>query len=203
MLVVGLTGNIASGKSTVARLLVEHGALLIDSDVLARRAVERSSPGLRAIAKRWGTGVLTPDGALDRAALRRIVFGDRQELEALNSIVHPEVERLRLEMLRDAEASGAELVVCDIPLLFEAKLEQQVDRILLVDAPEEMRLERLVHTRKISPDEARAMMAAQMPSAEKRQRADIVIENAGTMDELRGRVDEVWSTLVKAARGAV
>lgn len=203
MLVVGLTGNIASGKSTVARLLVDHGALLIDSDVLARRAVDRSSPGLRAITERWGPGVLTPDGSLDRAALRRIVFGNRDELEALNAIVHPEVERLRLEMLRDAEASGAEVVVCDIPLLFEAKLEQRVDRILLVDAPEEARLARLVQIRKISRDEAQAMMAAQMPSAEKKGRADIVIENAGTLDELRRRVDEVWTTLRQSARGTV
>jgi dephospho-CoA kinase len=184
-------------------MLVDHGALLIDADVLARRAVDRWSPGLRAITERWGPGVLTPDGSLDRAALRRIVFGNRNELEALNAIVHPEVERLRVEMLRDAEARGAEVVVCDIPLLFEAKLDQQVDRILLVDAPEETRLTRLVQIRKISRDEAQAMMAAQMPSAEKKGRAHIVIENAGTLDELRHRVDEVWISLLQSARGTV
>lgn len=195
MLVVGLTGNIASGKSTVAQLLVERGARLIDSDVLARRAVEPGSPALRAIVARWGDHLRTPDGALDRAALRRIVFRDRSELEALNAIVHPEVERLRLELIEDARAAGAEVVVCDIPLLFERQLEREVDCVVLVDAPDDVRHDRLVSIRRIAPDEADAMMAAQQPASQKRPHADFVIDNVGTLEDLRRRVADVWEAL--------
>src|SRR5687767_2525609 len=135
MLLVGLTGNIASGKSTVAQLLSERGATIIDADVLARRAVERGSAAFEAIVQRWGTSVLAPDGNLDRAALRRTVFGNPKELEALNGIVHPEVERLREARIADARQRGDRIVVCDIPLLFEKKLLDRFDRIVLVDAP--------------------------------------------------------------------
>ena len=119
MLLVGLTGNIASGKSTVAQLLSERGATIIDADVLARRAVERGSKAFDAIVLRWGTSVQSPDGHLDRAALRRVVFGNSKELEALNDIVHPEVERLREMRIDEARRRGDRIVVCDIPLVFE------------------------------------------------------------------------------------
>lgn len=199
MLVVGLTGNIASGKSTVARLLVQRGARLIDSDLLARRAVEPGTPGLAAIVDRWGTAVLKPDGSLNRGALRHLVFRDRSELEALNAIVHPEVERFRQSELADARVLDERVVVCDIPLLFEAGLEPSVDRIVLVDARSSTRLSRLVEERQISRDEGEAMMSSQMPAESKRARAHYVIDNDGTLEALAARVQAVWTALINDA----
>lgn len=199
MLLVGLTGNIASGKSTVAQLLSERGATIIDADVLARRAVERGTSAFDAIVHRWGTSVLAPDGHLDRAALRRAVFGDARELEALNAIVHPEVERLRRRLIDDARARGDRIVVCDIPLLFEKKLVDDFDRIVLVDAPRPLRLERLVEERGLRETEAMEMIAAQMPAELKRARADVVVENEGTLTQLEERVSQVWASLVQDA----
>ena len=199
MLLVGLTGNIASGKSTVAQLLSERGATIIDADVLARRAVERGSRAFDAIAQRWGTSVLSPDGHLDRAALRRSVFGNPKELEALNQIVHPEVERLRESRIADARARGDRIVVCDIPLLFEKKMVDRFDKIVLVDAPRPLRLERLVVDRGLRETEAMDIIASQMPAELKRARADFVIDNRGTLTELEARVNELWATLVQGA----
>lgn len=199
MLLVGLTGNIASGKSTVAQLLSERGATIIDADVLARRAVERGTSAFDAIVHRWGTSVLAPDAHLDRAALRRAVFGDPHELEALNAIVHPEVERLRRRLIEDARARGDRIVVCDIPLLFEKKMVDDFDRIVLVDAPRPLRLERLVEERGLRETEAMEMIAAQMPAELKRARADFVVENDGTLTQLEQRVSQVWAALVQDA----
>lgn len=199
MLLVGLTGNIASGKSTVAQLLSEHGATIIDADVLARRAVERGTRAFDAIVKRWGTSVQAPDGHLDRAALRRSVFGNPKELEALNDIVHPEVERLRDKRIAEARARGDRIVICDIPLLFEKKMVDRFDRIVLVDAPRPLRLERLVQDRGLRETEAMDMIAAQMPAELKRARADFVIENASTLAALEQRVSDVWASLVQEA----
>ena len=199
MLLVGLTGNIASGKSTVAQLLSERGATIIDADVLARRAVERGSSAFDAIVRRWGTSILSPDGQLDRAALRRVVFGHTKELEALNDIVHPEVERLREQRIDEARSRGDRIVVCDIPLLFEKKMVRQFERILLVDAPRPLRLERLVSDRGLRETEAMDMIAAQMPAELKRARADFVIDNASTLTELERRVSDVWTSLVQDA----
>lgn len=199
MLLVGLTGNIASGKSTVAQLLSERGATIIDADVLARRAVERGTKAFDAIVRRWGTSVLAPDGHLDRAALRRAVFGNSRELEALNDIVHPEVEQLRLRRIDEARARGDRIVVCDIPLLFEKKMADRFDRILLVDAPRPLRLERLVTDRGLRETEAMDMIAAQMPAELKRARADFVIDNGGTLTQLEQRVGEIWASLVQGA----
>jgi dephospho-CoA kinase len=198
MLLVGLTGNIASGKSTVAQLLSERGATIIDADVLARRAVERGTKAFDAIARRWGTSVLTTDGQLDRAALRRVVFGNAKELEALNDIVHPEVERLREQRIDEARSRGDRVVVCDIPLLFEKKMADRFERILLVDAPRPLRLERLVSDRGLRETEAMDMIAAQMPAELKRARADFVIDNGGTLSELERRVNDVWTSLIQA-----
>jgi dephospho-CoA kinase len=199
MLLVGLTGNIASGKSTVAQLLSEHGATVIDADVLARRAVEKGSAVYDAIVKRWGTSILAPDGNLDRAALRRVVFSDSKELEALNDLVHPEVERLRKALVADAKSRGDKLVVCDIPLLFEKKMVDRFDKIVLVDAARPLRLDRLVKERGLRETEAMDMIAAQMPAELKRARADYVIDNGGTLSELTRKVDDVWADLQKAA----
>ena len=199
MLLVGLTGNIGSGKSTVAQLLSERGATIIDADVLARRAVEQGTPAYASIVERWGTSILAADGLIDRAALRRIVFSEPQELEQLNSIVHPEVERMLAALVQQARQRGDRLVVCDIPLLFERRMTDAFDRILLVDAPRPVRLERLVRERGLRETEAMEMIVAQMPAELKRARADFVIDNVGTLTQLDQRVAEVWSALLTDA----
>jgi dephospho-CoA kinase len=200
MLLVGLTGNIASGKSTVSQMLSERGATIIDADVLARRAVERGTPAYQRIVARWGDAVLAPDGHLDRAALRGIVFSDPQELEDLNAIVHPEVERMRDALVEEARERGDRIVVCDIPLLFERHLGENFDRIILVDAPRPVRLQRLVKERGLRDAEAQDMITAQMPAELKRARADIVIDNDGTLTKLEQDVAAAWATLLQAER---
>lgn len=200
MLLVGLTGNIASGKSTVSRMLSERGATIIDADVLARRAVELGTPGYQRIVERWGDAVLAPDGHLDRAALRGIVFANPEELEHLNAIVHPEVERMRDRLVREALERGDRIVVCDIPLLFERHLGENFDRIILVDAPRPLRLERLVKDRGLREPEAIDMITSQMPAELKRARADIVVDNDGTLAHLEQQVAAAWATLLRAER---
>jgi len=202
MLLIGLTGNIGSGKSTVAQLLSERGATIIDADVLARRAVEQGTSAYSAIVERWGTSILAADGLIDRAALRRIVFSEPLELEQLNTIVHPEVERMRIALVEQARQRGDRLVVCDIPLLFERNLTAGYDRIVLVDAPRPVRLERLVRERGLRETEAMEMIVAQMPAELKRARADFVIDNASTLTQLDQRVAEVWSALLEDAETA-
>jgi dephospho-CoA kinase len=202
MLLVGLTGNIGSGKSTVARMLSERGATIIDADVLARRAVELGTPAYTKIVARWGTAVLSPDGHLDRAALRRVVFADQDQLEELNEIVHPEVERLRDHLVEQARARDDRIVVCDIPLLLEKGMAYRFDRILLVDAPRPIRLERLLHDRGLQTTEAMEIIAAQMPAELKRARADFIVENGGTLTQLERRVQDLWASLMRAANGA-
>jgi len=196
MLLIGLTGNIGSGKSTVAQLLSERGATIIDADVLARRAVERGTPGYDKIVARWGADILAPDGHIDRSALRRIVFSDQQQLEELNQIVHPEVERLRARLVDQARRRGDRIVVCDIPLLFERHMTDRFDRIILVDAHRAVRLDRLVKDRELQETEAMDMIAAQMPAELKRARADFILENDGTLTQLERRVQDVWNALL-------
>jgi dephospho-CoA kinase len=192
MRLIGLTGNIASGKSAVADMFAERGAKIIDADVLARDAVKKGSPALASIVQKWGSSVVDGEGNLDRAALRRIVFENQSELDELNEIVHPEVMRMRAEEVAIARAHGERVVVCVIPLLFERHLVEEFDTIILVDAPRSVRLERIVRDRGIDEAEAMKMIAAQMPADLKRARADIVIENAGSLEELRAEVDRVW-----------
>lgn len=198
-LLVGLTGNIASGKSVVARRLRALGATVIDADDLARQAVQAGTPALRRIAERWGAEVLSADGLLDRAALRRRVFHDHAELEELNQIVHPAVTRLREEQVAQARARGERVIVCDLPLLFERRLADEFDRIVLVDAPRPLRLERLVRERGLHETEALDMITAQMPAELKRARADFVIDNTGSLEALDRRVTEVWAELTREA----
>ncbi|HEY7407298.1 MAG TPA: dephospho-CoA kinase [Gemmatimonadaceae bacterium] len=202
MLLVGLTGNIASGKSTVAQLFGRWGATLIDADVLARQAVDVGMPAYHAIVERWGEGVTAPDGPIDRRELRQRVFSDSEQLEALNAIVHPEVQRLRDELVDEARRRGDRIVVCDIPLLFERRLAEQFDRIVLVDAPRPVRMERLVRDRGLETTEAMKMIASQMPAELKRARADYLIDNTGTPEELAARAREVWDALQKDAMPA-
>lgn len=199
MILIGLTGNIASGKSEVAKMLADRGATLIDADVLSREAVEPDTQALRDIVKRWGKEVLRDDGSLNRDALRQIVFADQLELDALNRIVHPGVTRLRDREIAAARERGDRLVVCVIPLLFERNLVEEFDVIIVVDAPRPLRLERLVATRGLEETDAMNMIAAQMPAELKRARADFVIENTGSIDDLERDVDALWSSLQRDA----
>lgn len=202
MLKIGLTGNIASGKSTVAEVWRSLGATVVDADELARRAVDPGTPAFSAIAAEWGEQVVEPDGGLDRAALRRIVFADPAARERLEQIVHPAVAGLREALYREAQARGERAIVADIPLLFEVGLVDEFDVVVLVDAPEEVRLARLVGDRALDPGEAQRIIAAQMSPALKRARADYVIENADTLADVRSRARDVWRELERRAECA-
>ena len=180
-------------------MLAERGATLIDADVLAREAVRPETQALKDIVKRWGKDVLKKDGSLDRTALRQIVFADQNELDALNRIVHPGVTRLRDREIARAKERGDQIVVCVIPLLFERNLVEEYDAIALVDAPRPLRLERLVATRGLEETDAMNMIASQMPAELKRARADYVIENNGSLDDLERDVDALWSSLQRDA----
>lgn len=201
MLRVGLTGNIAAGKSTVADVWRRLGATVVDADQLARRAVEPGTPALAAIARAWPEVV--GDGGLDRAALRGIAFADPAARARLEEIVHPAVAALRDEAYREARSRGERLAVADVPLLFEAGLADEFDVVVLVDAPEEVRLRRLVRDRGLDEAEARRMIAAQMPSELKHARADHVLPNTGTLGDLEDRARALWRRLEEqaAARG--
>jgi dephospho-CoA kinase len=199
MIRIGLTGNIASGKSEIAKMLGDRGATVIDADVLAREAVQPDTQALKDIVKRWGKDILKKDGSLDRAALRQIVFTDQSELDALNRIVHPGVTRLRDREIALARERGDPIVVCVIPLLFERNLVEEFDAIVLVDAPRPLRLERMVATRGMEATDAMNMIASQMPAELKRARADYVIENDGSLQDLERDVDALWSSLQRNA----
>lgn len=195
MLYVGLTGNIASGKSEAAAQFAAHGATVVDADVLAREAVAVGSPAYKRLVARWGPDILAPDGSLNREALRHTVFADRTQLEELNAIVHPNVNKLRRKMVSDARKRGDVVLIYVVPLLFERRLAAEFDQIILVDAPTDLRLERLVKSRGVSEEDAANMIAAQMRAELKRARADFVIENSGSLDELHTQVDAIWEQL--------
>jgi dephospho-CoA kinase len=199
MLNVALTGNIASGKSTVAELFRTWGATLIDADRLVRDAQAPGSPVLRAIAARFGQDVVDAAGMLDRKALRHRVMGDPAALADLNRIVHPDVLRRRAALEREARDRGDRIVVSDIPLLFEAADPAAFDAIVLVDAPEPVRRARLLAQRGLSADDADRMLAAQAPSGPKRARSTFVIDNDGDRTALEARAREVWAQLLARA----
>jgi dephospho-CoA kinase len=195
MLLVALTGNIASGKSSVAAGLARRGATVIDSDTAAREAVAPGTPALAAIVRRFGHAMLLADGSLDRQQLGRVVFSDAAARQALEAIVHPAVEAARVDAVARAAHDGATIVVCDIPLLFEARLAWQFPRVLLVDAPEPIRIARLVTHRGMPDADARARVRAQLPAALKRPRADLVIPNDGTREALVDAIADAWHRL--------
>jgi dephospho-CoA kinase len=194
---VGLTGGIASGKSEVSRRLVELGAVLVDADVLAREAVEAGSEGLAEIVRAFGEGVLTDDGGLDRAALGAIVFADPERRGLLNSIVHPRVRARAAEIV--AAAPEDAVVVQDIPLLVETGQAGNFDVVVVVDAPDDVRIRRLGERNGLSPEEAAARIAAQATRGERLAVADCVIENAGSLGELRDAVDRLWHDILVPA----
>ncbi|QKW27017.1 dephospho-CoA kinase [Streptomyces seoulensis] len=200
MLKVGLTGGIGAGKSEVSRLLVEHGAVLIDADRIAREVVAPGTPGLEAVVEAFGPEVLAEDGSLDRPRLGSIVFADPEKLAALNSIVHPLVGG-RSGELEEAAAEDA-VVVHDVPLLTENGLAPLYDLVIVVDARPETQLDRLVRLRGMTEKDARARMAAQATREKRREIADVVIDNDVPLEELRERVAEVWAGLERRARAA-
>lgn len=190
---VGLTGGIGSGKSTVSALLADRGAVVIDYDLLAREAVEVGTPALAQIVERFGPGVLRPDGALDRPALGAIVFGDDEARRDLEAITHPAIGELA--WARDEAAPAGSILVHDHPLLVETGLAQLMDFVVVVDLPEEIQLDRLVRLRGMSPEDARARIAAQASRDDRRAAADVVIDNSGTPADLAAAVDALWARL--------
>ncbi|MGC0404150.1 dephospho-CoA kinase [Streptomyces sp. SAI-126] len=200
MLKVGLTGGIGAGKSEVSRLLVEHGAVLIDADRIAREVVAPGTPGLDAVVQAFGEEVLAEDGSLDRPRLGSIVFADPDRLAVLNSIVHPLVGA-RSRELESAAAEDA-VVVHDVPLLAENALAPLYDLVVVVDASPDTQLDRLVRLRGMTEQDARARMAAQATREKRLEIADVVIDNDVPLDELHRRVREVWGDLVRRARAS-
>jgi dephospho-CoA kinase len=190
---VGLTGGIGSGKSAVAELLSSYGAVIVDADVLAREAVAPGSPGLARVVEEFGPDVLAADGSLDRARLAGLVFADTDRRAALNAIVHPYVRR-RSEELTAAAPEGA-VVVQVVPLLVENDLQGGYDVVVVVDASDEVQEQRLVGLRGMTPEDARARIAAQAGREERRAAADVVIDNDGTRAELEEQVRELWDRL--------
>ncbi|WP_405781647.1 dephospho-CoA kinase [Streptomyces sp. NBC_00859] len=199
MLKVGLTGGIGAGKSEVSRLFVSYGAVLIDADRIAREVVEPGTPGLAAVVEAFGESVLAADGTLDRPALGAIVFADPERLATLNSIVHPLVGARSAEL--EALAREDSVVVHDVPLLTENGLAPLYDVVVVVDASADTQLDRLVRQRKMQESEARARMAAQATREQRREIADILIDNDGPLDALEPQVRTVWSQLSARAGG--
>ncbi len=197
---VGLTGGVASGKSTVSAMLAALGAVVIDADLLAREVVAPGTPGLAEVVKAFGPGVLTSEGSLDRPALGAIVFADPSQRQILEAIIHPLV-RARSEELEAAAPEGA-IVVHDIPLLAETGQAARFDAVVVVDVPPQVQVERMVTLRGLSRDEALARLAAQASREERRAIATYVVNNAGTLEDLRERVTEVFDDLARSGGGS-
>lgn len=190
---VGLTGGVASGKSSVSGILRELGAVVIDADQLAREVVAKGTPGLEQVVAAFGADILTEDGEMDRAKVGAIVFADEEQRRVLESIVHPLVfERI---VALESAAGAADLVVHDIPLLAESGRAHTFDAVIVVDAPAEVQVERMVRERGWTREEAEARIAAQASREDRRQIATYVIDNTGTLDDLRRQVAEVVSQL--------
>lgn len=202
VLLVAVTGGIASGKSVVARRLGELGAVVVDADAIAREVVEPGMPALARVAEEFGADVLDADGRLDRAALGSIVFGDPERLAALNAITHPAILELSQQRFREAgERDPGAVVVYDVPLLAEARGKAEFDVIVVVSAPEDTRVERMVSIRGMSEDDARRRIRSQVSDDERRAMADHVIESGGTLAETLTQVDALWPELHQRAVG--
>ena len=196
MQLIGLTGGIASGKSTIARRLAEHGAVHLDADQLARDVVAPGTPALARIAERFGAAVISTEGALDRAALGALVFSDSGALADLEAIVHPAVQDLTRRLIAQAgERDPEAVVVYDVPLLVEAAVDHPWDLVVVADAPEELRVERLIKLRGMSEDDARARVRNQASDEQRRAIADVVIDTSRTEAETLAQADSLWERL--------
>lgn len=201
MLHVALTGNVASGKSSVARLFADWGAVVVDADAIVRDLQRPGTPVFDAIRSRFGPGVIGADGQLDRASLRATILADDDARRDLEAIVHPAVAAERERLIDAARDGGDRVVVSDIPLLFEVMDPSAFEAIVLVDAPEALRRLRLERDRGLEPAEARALMRTQLPAGGKRLKSDFVIDNDGSLEQLRDRAWVVWRKLLSRARG--
>ena len=200
MLLVGLTGGIGSGKSTVARLLERHGAVVIDADQLARAAVEKGTPGFDRVVDAFGRDVVTSDGDLDRPALAARIFSDPEQKSTLEAIVHPEVAR-RFSDQVDAHRATDRIVVYVTPLLVELGLAPAFDVAIVVTASPHLRVSRVASDRGLSPDEVRGRMATQATDEQRAEVADVLIDNDGSLAELEPQVDRLWGDLMARAGG--
>jgi dephospho-CoA kinase len=199
MLLVGLTGGIGAGKSTVAKMLEERGAVVIDADDLARRVVEAGTAGFRAVVEAFGDEVVTSEGELDRIALASLVFAEPEARQKLEAIVHPEVARLFAEeagRYRDTDR----VLVYVVPLLVESHMEDMFDIVVVVASDATSRAERLAAAREMTPGDIMGRMDAQLPEEERERMADVVLHNDGSMEELEARAVELWNKLQEQAR---
>jgi len=196
-MIIGLTGSIASGKSTVSQMLKELGYPVVDADLVARQVVEPGTETLNSIAQAFGPEVIRADGSMDRERVGTIIFNDPTSRKKLNDIIHPAIRR---EMLRQRQAfldEGYETVIMDIPLLFESKLQRMVDKILVVSVSEQQQLKRLMERNGLAEQEAKARIASQLPFSVKEQGADEVLDNNGSVDNTKHqlmRILDHWQT---------
>jgi len=195
-MVLGVTGGIATGKSTVTAFLAELGATVVSADDLAREVVQPGTPALGALCSRFGTAILAKDGSLDREALADIIFSDAEARAALNQITHPAIARLAEERLHHLRRTTAALIVYEAPLLFEAAAEGRVDKVLVVTTAAEIQLARLMARSGLNRQAAVARVAAQMPLAEKIRRADFVIDNSGDVEQTKRAVAALYRQLI-------
>jgi dephospho-CoA kinase len=190
---IGLTGGIATGKSTVAKLLMEHGASLIDLDAIAREVVHPGQPSLLRIAEQFGQAILQEDGTLDRKRLGSIIFADPAQRKALEAIIHPAIRAVMKARMDDHERRCQDkLVVVDVPLLYESGLEAYFQEIMVVYVPKEIQLQRLIQRDKLTEEEAQRRLNAQMDIEEKRNKADIVIDNSDSLIQTKQQIDRFW-----------
>ena len=198
MRIIGLTGGIASGKSTASAMFAQMGATVIDADALAREVVEPGSPALAEINRRF-PGTVGPDGHLDRAKLAARIFGDERERIALNAIVHPRVHQAFLKRANELAERGVEVILYDAALLFENDLDQILDGVILVAVPPEVQISRLMERNGLTRREAEERIAAQMPLEQKARRATWVVDNAGDLTATRARLASIWDEIRQAS----
>ncbi|MGD8188447.1 dephospho-CoA kinase [Brevibacillus ginsengisoli] len=194
-MIIGLTGGIATGKSTVSSLFKEHHIPVIDADLIAREVVEPGKPAYEQIVQYFGQEILHWDGQLDRKKLGDIVFSDDEKRHVLNTIVHPQIRKEMVERASDAGKAGNKLVVMDIPLLFESRLQYMVDRIVLVYVPSDVQLARLIERDEVDEQQAMKRIRAQFPIETKKAEATYLIDNSGSREQTREQVDRLLATL--------
>jgi dephospho-CoA kinase len=196
MYLIGLTGGIASGKSTIARRLAEHGAIIIDADIVSREVVAPGSPALASIALEFGEDMINSEGTLNRAKLGALVFSDTEKLEKLNAIMHPAVKTRSAEVLAKARADNPDsVIVYDVPLLVEADIARNYDEIIVASAPEETRIKRMIQLRGLTDEEAKARIGAQASEAKRLAIADVVIDTGGNLQHTLEQVDALWDRI--------
>ncbi|WP_312117910.1 dephospho-CoA kinase [Brevibacillus reuszeri] len=200
-MILGLTGGIATGKSTVTAMLRERGIPVIDADQIAREVVEPGKPAYEAIVRHFSRDILLEDGQIDRKKLGEVVFSDESERQKLNAIVHPEVRRVMRQEAEAAEANGEQIVFMDIPLLYESKLQYLVEKIVVVYAPGDMQLARMMERDELDEEQAKKRLRAQFPIDQKKLEADFLIDNSQSREETQRQVEDLL-TVIRAEPGS-